>query len=591
MPSPLTCLAFGFSVCACTAILAAAVDGGTLLPVGSAPKALDFPHFPDRVHAFVWRNWTVVEPARMAKVLGTSAENVTAIAESMGLPPARPVPPEQKARGYITVLRRNWHLLPYGQLLTLLDLSADQLAYSLREDDFLFIKLGSLKPKCDPLVYAPPSDEAKRRAAEIKRIVHETFGDEWGKLGEPRFAFIEALSKPQPDRTRAKPSGGLRFIYSFFALFGDPLMKPELDPFPDGLLQRLADLGVTGVWIHTVLYTLAPSKTFPEFGSGWETRLATLRKLAERAKRYGISVYLYMNEPRAMPATFFANRPQMRGVQEGDHFAMCTSAPEVREWIADALTHVFTHVPDLGGVFTISGSENLTNCASHQQWQKCPQCKGRRPAEIIAEANAAIEAGVHRGSPNAQVIVWDWGWNDAWAPDIIALLPKSVWLQSVSEWSLPLDRGGVKTAVGEYSISAVGPGPRATKHWALAKQAGLKTVAKVAFNNTWEMSAVPYLPTLDLIAEHCGNLAKAGVDGLMLSWSLGGYPSPNLEVAAKFNQTPPPTKGAVLEAVARARFGPEGAPLARKAWTAFSDAFREFPYSCGLYTAPMQFGP
>jgi len=263
----------------------------------------------------------------------------------------------------------------------------------------------------------------------------------------------------------------------------------------------------------------------------------------------------------------------------------------VRAWLSDALAHVFRSVPGLGGVFTISGSENLTNCASHGQWLKCPQCKSRAPAEIIAEANAAIEAGVHRGSPEAKVIVWDWGWNDAWAPDIIARLPRSVWLQSVSEWSLPIERGGVKTAVGEYSISAVGPGPRATKHWALAKKAGLKTSAKCQFNNTWEMSAVPYLPTLDLVAEHCANLAAADVDGFQLSWSLGGYPSPNLEIAAQFSRRPWPTRDAALDAVARGRFGPDGAALARKAWTAFSDAFREFPYSCGLYTAPMQYGP
>lgn len=569
---------------------AAIAGGAEALPAGSAPKALDFPHFPDRLHAFVWRNWGLVDLDRLAKVLDTTPANVAAVAASMGLRPAPPVPPEQKARGYITVLRRNWHLLPYDQLLTLLDLSADQLAYALREDDFLFIKLGSLKPQCEPLRYAPPSDIEKTRAAQVKRTIEEVFGDEWLEPAEPRFAFIRELSKPLA-APPPKPAGGLRFIYSYFALFGDPLMNPELDPFPDGLLQRLVALGVNGVWMHTVLYTLAPSATFPEFGAGWETRLANLRKLVERAGRYGIAVYLYMNEPRAMPAAFFKDRPQMRGVQEGDHFALCTSAPEVRAWISDALAHVFRNVPGLGGVFTISGSENLTNCASHGQWLKCPQCKTRAPAEIIAEANAAVEAGVHRGSPEAKVIVWDWGWNDAWAPDIIARLPKSVWLQSVSEWSLPIERGGVKTAVGEYSISAVGPGPRATKHWALAKKAGLKTSAKCQFNNTWEMSAVPYLPALDLVAEHCDNLAAAGVDGFQLSWSLGGYPSPNLEIAEQFSRRPWPTRDAALDAVARARFGPDGAPLARKAWTAFSDAFREFPYSCGLYTAPMQYGP
>src|SRR5579884_4445528 len=32
----------------------------TDLPVGSAPAPVALPHFPDRLHAFVWRNWPLV---------------------------------------------------------------------------------------------------------------------------------------------------------------------------------------------------------------------------------------------------------------------------------------------------------------------------------------------------------------------------------------------------------------------------------------------------------------------------------------------------------------------------------------------------
>ena len=62
---------------------------------------------------------------------------------------------------------------------------------------------------------------------------------------------------------------------------------------------------------------------------------------------------------------------------------------------------------------------------------------------------------------------------------------------------------------------------------------------------------MPYLPVMDLVAEHCHNLASAGVDGMMLSWSLGGYPSPNLEIAAASAVTPTPQVDEVLDAVAR----------------------------------------
>jgi hypothetical protein len=383
-----------------------------------------------------------------------------------------------------------------------------------------------------------------------------------------------------------------RYIYSYFAMYGDPLARPELDPYPDGLLEKLSAAGVNGIWLHTVLRTLAPSATFPEFGAGHQRRLETLRKLVGRARRWGIDVYLYVNEPRAMPEAFFRGRPELEGVREGGHAALCTSRPEVRRWLSDSLEYVFRRVPGLGGVFTITASENLTNCASHGGQQQCPRCEDRSAAEIIAEVNAAIEAGVHRGNPRARVMVWDWGWPDAAAPEIIARLPKQVWLQSVSEWSLPIVRGGLATSVGEYSLSAVGPGPRAMRHWELAREAGLKTVAKVQLNNSWELSTVPYLPVLDLVAEHVGNLARSRVDGLMLSWSLGGYPSPNLEVAQEFAAEPGIKRETVLDRVARRRFGPEGAPHARRAWTAFSRAFREYPFDVGvLYQSPVQMGP
>ena len=73
------------------------------------PAAQLLSHFPDRAHAVVWRNWHAVEPVRIAQVLGTSVDTIHSMAESMGLPPAVPIPQEQKTRGYffMTVCRRN----------------------------------------------------------------------------------------------------------------------------------------------------------------------------------------------------------------------------------------------------------------------------------------------------------------------------------------------------------------------------------------------------------------------------------------------------------------------------------------------------
>ncbi|MDR2039385.1 MAG: hypothetical protein LBQ60_15800 [Bacteroidales bacterium] len=572
------------------------------LPEGKAPEPEPIPHFPDKLHAFVWRNWNLVDLEKMAQVLKTSPSKVKKLAGSMGLP-AYQKPKWTTEQIYITLIRRNWHLLPYEQLLELVEMTPERLNFSLREDDFLWVKLGNLKPKCQPLIYENPSKESKKRAKEISKVLKGQIGKkQLNAAVEPRFAFIDEIKKtdgiPREKIVSDKEKGSLRFIYSYFALFGDPLFSDE-DIFAEGLLEKLSALGVNGVWLHVLLRDLAPGgNAFPEFGAGHEKRLENLRKTVDLAQKYGIDIYLYLNEPRALPASFFNNpdipgRESTKGVREGEYHALCTSNDDVRNWIKDALTYIFTQVPELGGVFTISGSENLTFCNSHGGWQQCPCCKEKSGAEVTADANALIAEGVHRASPDAKVIIWDWGWNrHGIATDVIEKLPSDVWLMSVSEWALPIERGGIESKIGEYSISAVGPGPRAKEHWRAAKEKGIKTAAKVQFNCTWEIAAVPFVPVMDLIAEHCSNLAESGVDGYLLSWTLGGYPSPNLEIPQYFDRTPTPSTEQVLDKLAIKRYGNKGAPYARNAWSAMSNAYREYPYSGAVvYFSPVQIGP
>jgi hypothetical protein len=564
-------------------------------PAGNRPAPVDARHMPDRLHTFVFRNWQTAELKQMARVLGTTPENVRALGESMGLPPHRPISPLQQERGYISVIRRNWHLLNDDQLLALLGWDAERLAYTLKEDDFLWVKLGRLRPDCPPLHYEPPGDAARRRCAEIRTVLQEEFGDALAAEMEPRFGFVKELSTPLPG-SQAPPAppadDTIRFLYSYFAVYGDPLLNPELDPYPDGLLQRLAFRGVNGVWLHTVLRQLAPCDDFPEFGQDHQTRLENLRRLVSRAATYGIKVYLYMNEPRSMPADFFDDHPDIAGAREDGNIAMCTSVEKVRRFVRDSLAYVFREVPGLGGIFTITYSENLTNCYSRGGGARCPRCAQRSPAEVVAEINRTMAEGVWQGNPEAAVIVWDWGWADAWAEEAISGLPDGVRLMSVSEWSKPISRGGVPSEVGEYSISGVGPGPRAERHWSLARQRGLKVMAKVQVNCTWELSAVPWLPVLDLVARHMDNLRKLEMDGCMLSWTLGGYPSPNLELVQQFQTSPEVTMEQALRDVATRRYGAAAANQIVRAWIAFSRAFMEYPFHVGyVYAGPSQVGP
>ena len=562
------------------------------LPKGAAPKPVSFPHFPSRLHAFVWRNWPLVTTERMARVVGAKRADILRLGRSMGLDGPPRITRDQQARSYITVIKRNWHLLPYGQLLELLGWTAEQLAFTLREDDFLYIKLGSLKPDCEALRYQPPEKNILGREREIARIVHEEFPEGIGRSEEPLFSFVSHLSRKPAAASIRQPAGGhsLRFCYSYFALYGDPLLEKHADPYPEGLLARLAQAGVNGVWLQAVLHKLAPFPWEAEQSAQHQKRLKNLHTLVARAQQQGIRVFLYLNEPRAMPLSFFESRPQLKGAVEGDHAALCTSVPEVQEFIANSVATICRAVPDLGGFFSISASENLTNCWSHGGGAKCPRCAQRPPADVIAEVNRLFLDGIRQSGSRARMIAWDWGWNDAWAPDVIRQLPAEVSLQSVSEWRLPIERGGVKTEVGEYSISAIGPGPRAQEHWRLARERGLKTIAKIQAGNTWELSAVPYIPAVENVAHHAENLRSANINGLMLGWTLGGYPSPNLEVVSETLAGAAAQEA--MRRVAERRFGSELAPAVVMAWRKFSAAFSEFPFHIGVvYSGPQQLGP
>ena len=94
--------------------------------------------------------------------------------------------------------------------------------------------------------------------------------------------------------------------------------------------------------------------------------------------------------------------------------------------------------------------------------------------------------------------------------------------------------GGVQTSVIDYSISLVGHGENAKHIWEVCRNHKVKTLAKVQFNNTWECSTVPYIPVIDLVKQHMEGLVENKVDGLMIGWTLGGYPSMNLEVMSQY---------------------------------------------------------
>ena len=119
----------------------------SVLPEVSEKLAVRYEYFPTQWQLVVWRNWGYVSASRISKALGTNEENIRQAAEMLGLNPEQPVDLEWEKRGFLTIIRDNWNICTYEQIMTLLDISAEELAFILKEDDFMWVKLGGMKPE------------------------------------------------------------------------------------------------------------------------------------------------------------------------------------------------------------------------------------------------------------------------------------------------------------------------------------------------------------------------------------------------------------------------------------------------------------
>jgi len=71
-------------------------------------RAYTLPHFPDALHAVVWRNWDGVDIQSLAAVFEGTPEQLTEPARSMGLPPQRSIPPGELRRNSFSSASTRW---------------------------------------------------------------------------------------------------------------------------------------------------------------------------------------------------------------------------------------------------------------------------------------------------------------------------------------------------------------------------------------------------------------------------------------------------------------------------------------------------
>ncbi len=557
-----------------------------MLPVIDNEKFVPIPHFPNRMYGAIFRLWETVKAEKIAEGLSLPLETVTKAAEDMGLGKQKNMDVWEK-RGYITTIRNVWNLLPYEQILKVLDWTQEKLEFVLKEEDFLGHKLGP-KPLCEPICEEPLTEEGKEKLAIIKKVMTE-LPDLFD--GVPSFDFFAGREEKNP----VKMAKGMRVIYSFCGLYTNVLDEDISISYPDELLKAYRESGVNGIWLPVVLYQMVPFAFDESYSVGWEDRQRRLRELIERAGKYGIKIYLYLNEPRSMPLEFFKKYPELQGFTRDRDASLCTGQQAVVDNLENSVKKLCEDVPGIGGLILITQSENLTHCKSRgsKEGTACPRCAETPHHELIARSVNAIYRGASSADPDIKVIAWVWAWRAAcetWENvfKCIDLLDKNVLIQTKSEEDVPFSAGGVDDEVGDYSLAKPGPSEIAKKYWDYAAKRGMKNCAKVQLNTSWECSTVPAMPVFDLIRKRMTGLHEIGIDDIMMSWTLGGMPSVNLKVANSCLEDP---SEEVYDALLKAEYG-ENAEVVKEAARIFSEAFENFlPKTGVLYRGPQNAGP
>lgn len=534
-------------------------------------KAIRQPYFPTRQQELIFRASEYVPYEKIAQVLRTDERTVRNAAAQMGLPDFEPGDLWLR-KGIITIVRRLWHTLNYEQMFQLLDMDEQEFARMLREEDFFDIKLGE-KPDCEPVYWEDLTAEELEKTKKIRQWMQKVSFD-----GVKPFDFKYDV----PD---LEFSGEARFksrlIYCFSGQYMHAFDMDSRDFCPDEMLEAYQKLGFNGIFTQGVFNQLAPFPFAPELSEGYEHRIARMQDFAQRLKKYGMKLYLYLNEPRALPVSFFEKHPQLRGHQgEEDKICLCVSHPAVQEYLREAIAGICRAVPDIGGFFAVTRSENYTNCYSHATNSEectCPRCKQKTVEEVVAQTLKCFADGAHSVNPDIQVMAFNWRW-DEFNMNIIRNLPKDVIVLSQSETGIPFNIGGVSGEILDYSMSIIGPGDRAKEEWKVAKECGLETAVKMQMNTTWECSTIPALPVYPSVEEHMRRVYQEGASHLIMTWTLGGYPSKTLAHAAQF----------FFEQCSEI---PES-PKVKAASQAFVEAFKEYPFHWeSLYFGPHNAGP
>ena len=477
---------------------------------------------PTKWQTVILRNYGLVKIDNIAKTLRCSIKRIEIEAKRLGIDNIQ-YNHLWRDKSYLTIIRNNWNLLNYEQLLILLGMREEELSYNLDNNDFLGVKLGNFKPELKEIYYSKLNKEDINKTKRIRRIINKYYIPNY--VSPFSFKYENNINNQ-----KITDDNHDRIIYPYSLEYGDILINTS-ELINEEELKAYASNNINGLWIGVTLRDLCYYPFNKNIdNNNYLIRRNNLIKFIEKANKYGLKIYLYLNEPRGIDINDLDPKYNyLKGREEDNNVALCISQKEVQDYLYNSIKELVINVPHIEGIITITSSENLTHC-KHIPNSDCPKCKNYHPYELAALINNIIYKAIKDVSSNTRVIANLWGWAeycgfyDDDAKKGIDLLDKNIEIMCVSEFGTH-KKNKETFNIGEYSLSNASPCLETTKLLKYAKKKKHKLLAKIQVNNSWEISTVPYIPVFGNVFNHIKKLRNIGVYDYMLSWTLGGYPS------------------------------------------------------------------
>ena len=369
----------------------------------------------------------------------------------------------------------------------------------------------------------------------------------------------------------------------------------DVDYYPDNYLNRLAHDGTNGLWIYAHFNKLLTSNCFPEYGAESDKRIAKLKRVVAKCKRYGVKVWIFGVEPSALTPDMAAKYPDaVSGKGWNGNSTICTYTEKGAQYCIEMTQRLMEQVPDLGGIIDITFGERPTTCVMLDDLCDCPRCRTRGRGEVLAHTVDLLKEGIRRAGSKAEFVSWTYQHRLSPMDEIEAYVrkaPQDVVQMENFEDAGYMEQLGKERQAMDYWLSYTGPSQMFEGAARAALEEKKTMFAKMQVCCSHELATVPYIPVPGILFDKYAGAHKYDVKGVMQCWYFGNYPSLMSKAAGELAFMEDfSDKNAFLEHLAGIYYGSQAKQMV-KAWRGFEKGYSNYPLNIMFsYYGPMHDG-